>query len=193
MIELKKYPNYYVDREGNVYSKRTGVLKQLKPWVGSKGKYLYVSIYQDDKHYKRSVHRLVAEAFIDNPNNLEQVNHKDYNTLNNSVDNLEWCTCKENMAHQFERYSPIRNFITSKVYKDDVLIQEFKTVKAACEFCNKEYNIPYSMISKHRSYNGIRVVTKNHSTNKTFGKQGGYQSILKGRDKKAPNDYQSVS
>lgn len=58
--------------------------------------YLRVALYKNGKNNRLTVHRLVAEAFIPNQNNLPQVNHKDENKLNNRVDNLEWCTAKYN-------------------------------------------------------------------------------------------------
>lgn len=54
--------------------------------------YKRITLYKNGKGYKKQVHRLVAEAFIPNPYNLEQVNHKDENPSNNNVNNLEWCT-----------------------------------------------------------------------------------------------------
>lgn len=61
--------------------------------------YATVNLSKEGRHYIRSVHRLVAEAFIPNPDNLPQVNHKDGNKLNNLIDNLEWCTPRENTRH----------------------------------------------------------------------------------------------
>lgn len=58
--------------------------------------YVIVSLKSSGKHSRHRMHRLVAEAFIPNPGNLPQVNHKDENKDNNSVDNLEWCTNEYN-------------------------------------------------------------------------------------------------
>ena len=73
---------------------RTYPSKILKP-TNSRG-YLRVSLNQNGKIKKEQVHRLVAQAFIPNPNQLPEVNHKDENKLNNYVGNLEWCTSKYN-------------------------------------------------------------------------------------------------
>lgn len=61
--------------------------------------YLRLNLCKDGVKKFYSVHRLVAKAFIPNPHNLPQVNHKDENKLNNHVDNLEWCTCEENAKY----------------------------------------------------------------------------------------------
>lgn len=70
----------------------------LKQSVNNKG-YCVVELCRDAKRKRHTVHRLVASAFISNDENKEQVNHKDENKQNNHVDNLEWCTCKENINH----------------------------------------------------------------------------------------------
>lgn len=66
--------------------------KILSP--SKRGNYLFVVLAPSKKMYY--VHRLVAMAFLPNPNNYPMVNHKDENSSNNNVDNLEWCTCKYN-------------------------------------------------------------------------------------------------
>ena len=62
-------------------------------------RYKKVTLFKSGVGYKKQVHRLVAEAFIPNPLNLEQVNHKDENPSNNNVDNLEWCSRIYNMNY----------------------------------------------------------------------------------------------
>ena len=97
--ELLDYHTYIVDyQETILYPERT-----------KKG-YLRVDLYDADgirKHYK--VHRLVANAFIPNPDGKPQVNHKDGNKANNSVTNLEWVTDKENKDHRKNDYKEINN------------------------------------------------------------------------------------
>lgn len=61
----------------------------------------HVELWKDNKRVVRMIHRLVAETFIPNPDGKPQVNHKDGNRMNNSVENLEWATCAENSEHAY--------------------------------------------------------------------------------------------
>ena len=79
------------------YKKREYI---LKPILGTNG-YYYVNLCKDKKRYIRRPHRLVAEAFLDNPNNYYAVNHIDGNKINNRAQNLEWCSLKQNNQHAF--------------------------------------------------------------------------------------------
>lgn len=72
--------------------------KILSPSIGSCGYYV-IGLNANNKPKTCLVHRLVAQAFIPNPQNLECVNHKDENKLNNNVNNLEWCTKKYNINY----------------------------------------------------------------------------------------------
>ena len=88
-----KYKNYEVSDTGKVRNKKTGqVLKLAKHHKG----YFKAQMKEDGKHVARFIHRLVAEAFIPNPNNLPQVDHLDNDKSNNHASNLEWVTGKEN-------------------------------------------------------------------------------------------------
>ena len=86
---------YEVSNLGRVKSLKYGKEKILKPGRTHKG-YLHVNLCKDGKAKHSNVHRLVAEAFIPNPNNLQTINHKDENKLNNAADNLEWMSLKDN-------------------------------------------------------------------------------------------------
>ena len=87
--------DYIITKDGKIINKKRGNI--LKPQLNGKG-YLRVSIGKK----LMFVHRLVAEKYIPNLNNLPQVNHKDGNKLNNSVDNLEWVSNKQNREHALE-------------------------------------------------------------------------------------------
>lgn len=70
----------------------------MNPWDNGNG-YLVITLQDKRKRKNCYVHRLVAEAFIENPKSKKYINHVDYNTRNNCVYNLEWCTQKENIKH----------------------------------------------------------------------------------------------
>ena len=75
----------------------------ISPKIERSG-YARVSLYLGNKKYKfMFIHRLVAASFIPNPDNKPFINHKDFNTINNRVDNLEWCTHWENMNYSYVR------------------------------------------------------------------------------------------
>lgn len=88
---------YEVSNFGNVRS-LFRYKKQLKPYENARG-YKTVELAKDKTRKRVFVHRLVAAAFIENLNNLPQVNHIDENPRNNCADNLEWCSAKYNMNY----------------------------------------------------------------------------------------------
>ena len=89
---------YQISNLGRVKSLHYNKEKILKPNKYGAG-YYGVALSKNNKHKRYSIHRLVAIAFIPNPNNLPQVNHKDEDKTNNRVDNLEWCTNEYNMNY----------------------------------------------------------------------------------------------
>ena len=80
-------------------------ITMLKP---NKNIYLQVMLCKNGKTKRKNVHRLVAETFIDNPNNYDCVNHKDENKHNNSINNLEWCTRIYNMNYGYVKQKKIQ-------------------------------------------------------------------------------------
>ncbi len=134
--DIDGYENLYkVSNLGNVMSfwKKHPHLMALKQ---GRGGYLHIGLRTCNKPRKNfDVHRLVAQAFIPNPNNLPQVNHIDENKTNNRVDNLEWCTAKYNtnygtsLERRIKAYSkPVLQFD-----KNGNFINEYPSIKDAAK------------------------------------------------------------
>ena len=129
-----------------------------------------------------ALHRLVAFTFLDNSENKEQVNHKDGNKLNNSIENLEWCNNKENQIHKFK--IGLGNNFTRKIIQYDLNMNKIKEFNSITE-ASKELNIGKSniqgVLSNHRKTAGGFVFkyiednnidfTKTISINKNIGRK----------------------
>lgn len=133
--QIEGYPHLLVSRTGQVWT--TTYNRLLKPHISNRG-YLRIGLNKDKVIKTVGVHRLVAEAFIPNPDNLPQVDHIDGNKLNNTVENLQWISPSDNTKKAckgiIRRAKPIVCIETGKVYK---------TIKEA----NRELHIPEAVIS----------------------------------------------
>ena len=134
--DIDGFPNYMVSNTGEIKSlnyNKTGKEKVLIPHKLSNG-YLGINLYDDNK---RScyllIHRLVAQAFLPNPNGYRIINHKDENRSNNSVNNLEWCSYKYNLNYG-NRNSKLSNSLTNNPFFSIPVLQYSKTREFLKEF-----------------------------------------------------------
>ena len=120
--DVENYEDLYeVSDAGRVRNKITGRI--LKPGNHHK-RYLYVNLSKNGTYKSHKVHRLVAEAFIPNPNNQLQVDHIDENKTNNTVDNLRWVSCQENIDHSLSK--PVNQYTL-----DGRLLNTYKSISEA--------------------------------------------------------------
>lgn len=132
---IKDFPNYLVSNLGNVYSiKRNGTKGGIRKTNLSHNKYVQVSLKNKNGLVNVRVSRLVAQAFIPNPENKSQVNHIDENKNNNCVENLEWTTPKENTNYG-TRNAKISKSKEIPVYCFE-LNKTFNSSKTASEYLN---------------------------------------------------------
>lgn len=149
---LKKIPgfdDYFISDVGEVYSIKSGTLYKMHPFFDSKHRYKIIKLSKNHKTYAKLVHRLVAEAFIPNPNHLPEVNHKDKNPANNCVNNLNWCTRQENLTESYSTMSPVRNFHKCQLFYNGELIDSFQSVSLACRVASEKFGVSYSSLRKY--------------------------------------------
>lgn len=114
--QINGYNNYYIYDNGDVLNISTN--KILKGSIGENG-YKYYRLSKDNNKIMFYAHRLVAEHFLENPNSLPVVNHKDGNKLNNNVENLEWVSQSQNRIHAIQ--TKTSNLAIGKRQKLDII------------------------------------------------------------------------
>lgn len=170
--KLEEFGDYQISNFGNVKSSdfemktptgkkwiRKG--KLLKPYKSKKG-YLIVDLRINGKRKIMSVHRLVALAYIPNPQNKPQINHIDGNKENNNVYNLEWCTNTENQLHAFKNGLQKGNF---KHPNSKLTLEQVLYIKNNCVVGSKE--------------NGVQTIAKRFGVN-----SGTVKQIIQGKSYK---------
>ena len=174
--EIEGLSRYLISNLGTVYSKNKSC--KMSTFVGKKNNYPMIKLIGDDgKRRVYLVHRLVAYAFVDNPNNFPEVNHKDKDVTNCVASNLEWCTRKQNLEYSNVLDDPVKNYRTCCLYDGDVLIGKFKSIKSAARYASKKFNISELSLEKYHKIKGcnIRIVPTSSEKRccRTIKKQSG--------------------
>ena len=146
MNPIKGFERYFITRNGKIYS---SISKKYLRQNKTKSGYCSVELFGENGKSKRLlVHRIVATAFIPNPDNLPEVNHKDQNPSNNCVSNLEWCDRKYNMNYgtlQKKKRKALNWFYSSDRLKENARKNGAIVSKAVLQFSRdgvfiKRYN-----------------------------------------------------
>lgn len=186
--------SYFITEDGKCYNQNTG--KYLVGQKNYRNGYFSYNITMPDGSKKRLyAHRLVAMAFIPNPENKTQINHIDGDKTNNSVDNLEWVTPRENQEHAVDR--ELRKFKHVFCFsKDKKLVAEYKNIREASKAVNVSAGLIEQEVNKE-----IKTLTGNFywSYSKTLTKIKNYGNAGKAKevyqydsDGKFINSYQST-
>ncbi len=129
-FEIKKYPNYRIYNNGQIYSEKSKIY--LKPSITNG--YYRICLYNNNNKQYYNIHTLVAQYFCENPDNKPIVNHQDGNKLNNHYTNLEWVTYTENTQHAHDLGL---NKTIKRVYQytlEGEYLRTFNNCREAAEF-----------------------------------------------------------
>lgn len=145
--DIQGYPNYQISNQGRVWNSKTQ--RYIKASKKDNGYYALNLIAANGKRKKEYLHRLIALAFIDNPNNLPQVDHKDRNRENNSIENLRWVSASTNQRNTKH------NRVIKQYDKNGNLLNTYGSIVEAVEAVNGSISGMYSYIyGKSKYYKG---------------------------------------
>ena len=164
---------YEIDDDGTVWSAIRGRPMKSSP---DKDGYERITLYNGKSYSHHSVHRLVAECFVDNPDRKACVNHKDGNKANNRVENLEWCTHKENTIHAVNTglFDGVR--IAAKKKHEQYLLPyiEGKKIAVIAKKLSTGEERRYTSLSEAAAELGVNVSKIRKVINRERNHTGGY-------------------
>lgn len=157
---IHNFPDYSITSTGQVISYKKEQPIVLKTWQQKSG-YENIKLSKGGSTFHFLIHRLVAEHFIPNPDNLPQVNHINKIRNDNRVENLEWCTAKDNLYDSYSTLGPTRNYIECFLQTENgVCLQEFLSIKEACRYAAKTYGCSPTSLEKYHRSRGIVLKLK---------------------------------
>ena len=162
MKDIKGFEGKYkITENGEIWSYNLYAHKeprQMKTYLDSKNKYVYIKLSKEGIVKAYSIHRLVAETFIPNPDNLSEVDHIDNNPQNNNVDNLRWVNRIDNINKRFKQSrDQYCNCNETKLYKDNHLIKTFRSEKEACQYAKDNYGVKFYSLQKYKKWNNFHI------------------------------------
>ena len=156
--EIKDFPGYTITDDGKVISYKFKEPKIMKTWLQQSG-YENIKLCKENQTYHFLIHRLVAEAFIPNPNNLPEVNHKNKIRNDNRVENLEWCNRRDNLYDSYSTMSQVRNFRECYLVKTgtDEPIEYFQSILAAAQYASENLGCSLSGMTRNHKSKGYEI------------------------------------
>lgn len=129
-VDIKGFPGYKINRKGEVISYKRKTPRKLKPHIKGNGYIEYTLSPRKGVYKQVGQHRLLAEAFIDKPEGSKVVNHKNGDTTDNRLENLEWVTQSENKLHSIYVLKKRTNTQRTIIVDD----MEFESLKKCAEY-----------------------------------------------------------
>ena len=153
---IQGFPGYCAREDGNIISYKYKTPYVMSISIHPKNGYANVKLCENNVTYTRLVHRLIAEAFIPNPYNLPEVNHKNKIRYDNRVSNLEWCTRLENLYDSYDTMGPTRNFIECfLIDPSGKIVGVFQSKLEASRFARDNYGCSESSLRKYGKTKGF--------------------------------------